>query len=177
MNLRRLPGLSRLYLRHPGLTRPVCQVLVETVAVCLARHHLPPALFVIGRGRTGSTSVRVDWRPPSDRQQAAHKNFIDTTELGAYGISLAAIEAELGLVALSRADTLSGADYLVGKPEADSLEEALRLEVSGVDYGDMTDVERRVRIKVAQVRKPSDDAWLVSVVAFRQKAVRIEAQS
>lgn len=67
-------------------------------------------------------------------------------------MSIAAVECELGLYAISRAETGTGADYwLVKDPTKESLETALRLEVSGIDAGDAELVKQRLRAKVAQL--------------------------
>ena len=60
-------------------------------------------------------------------------NADDATRDGAYSLSLAAIESTLNLVAISRAETRSGADYYVGAPDAVNLEDAFRLQISGTD--------------------------------------------
>ena len=76
----------------------------------------------------------VDFMPPPDvRTLNAHANEIDATEAGAYGVSLAAVEAISGLVAVRRAETLTGADWYIAPQgtDADDLESCIRLEVSG----------------------------------------------
>jgi hypothetical protein len=55
----------------------------------------------------------VNFDIPDARVGRAHANEIDATEIGAYGLSLAAIEAVVGLVAIRRAETLTGTDWYI----------------------------------------------------------------
>jgi hypothetical protein len=84
------------------------------------------------------------------------------------------VEKELGLVALSRAETRTGADYYVGQPEARDLEEAFRLEVSGVDQGHAADLRKRLSQKEEQARRGNSclPAY-ASVVGFREASVLV----
>src|SRR5205823_6082494 len=145
-------------------------VYAEAAAVCLSRHHQPPVEFAV-MNKGVEDRWLVDWSPPSIREQRSHANVIDATEDGAYGVSLAAVESVLGLFVVGRADNLTGADWLVAPAGEDSLENARRLEVSGVDHGQVSDIQRRVRVKEAQVTKPSDSPWLVSIVGFKAQLV------
>jgi hypothetical protein len=110
----------------------------------------------------------------------AWANDIDTTESGAYGVCLAAIEIEENLVAVRRAETLSGSDWYVApvgsRPE--DLEKCLRLEVSGLDSGNRTAIETRLLQKINQTKKGrSNLPAIASVVGFREKVVVIRKVS
>jgi hypothetical protein len=110
------------------------------------------------------------------RVQNAHANETDATEIGAYGVSLAAVETVVGLVAVRRAETLTGADWYVAPEGADSedLERYFRLEVSGINAGTSTDVQRRLHEKVAQAaRGQSNLPAIASVVGFKVLEVAI----
>jgi hypothetical protein len=78
------------------------------------------------------------------------------------------------MVALSRADIRTGADYYVGRPESPDLEQAFRLEVSGLNEGGLVDIRRKLRSKEVQAAK--GDSFLpayASVVGFREAAVLV----
>jgi hypothetical protein len=62
------------------------------------------------------------------------------------------VELEEGLVAVRRAETGTGADYYIGRPDQgqDDLEDCLRLEVSGTDAANRAGVAQRLRIKIEQ---------------------------
>jgi len=56
-------------------------------------------------------SPRIDLAAAGARELAAWANADDATRDGAYAIALGALEAGFGLLATSRAETLTGADY------------------------------------------------------------------
>jgi hypothetical protein len=171
--MRRLQ-LQDLDKRHPGLTPAMAEVFFEAASVCFSRHHSRPSDIRIELASHGA-SAELDWLPPTPRVQAAYANTIDTTEAGAYGVSLAAVELEAGLVAIQRAETMSGADYYVapiGGPE--DLEEALRLEVSGSDLGGRSVCRSRLSQKIEQTRKANHaNPALASVVGFSERLILV----
>jgi hypothetical protein len=117
----------------------------------------------------------LSWLKPDDRAKAAWANRDDTTRDGAYSVSLAALESELGLVAVARAEVKTGADYFVAPAGAPDLEDAERLEVSGINEGARSAVSTRVRQKLEQAAAgQSDRRAIVSVVAFRERVVVLE---
>jgi hypothetical protein len=167
--------LARLHERHPGLTEALGQSYVEAACVCLARHHLPPAVFAINQDGNECTGV-IDFSIPDARTVNAHANEIDATEIGAYGISLAAIETVAGMVAVRRAETRTGADWYIA-PEGELLEDlesCVRLEVSGINAGSSNDVKRRLHEKIAQAtRGDSNLPAIAAVVGFKVLEVAI----
>jgi hypothetical protein len=83
----------------------------EAVRVCLGRHHGSPVEFSLNdNGQVERASA--EWPPPDERTKNAWANKDDATRDGAYGLSLAAVEAMRGLVAVRRAETRTGADYI-----------------------------------------------------------------
>ena len=90
---------------------------------------------------------------------------------------MAAVEVSLGLVAVRRAETRTGVDYYVApsSSDADDLEHALRLEISGVGTGAAVAVRERLRLKVSQaLRGAGNLPALAGVVGFRAKLVTFE---
>jgi hypothetical protein len=167
--------LSDLHQRHPGLTPAMAQMFFEAASICLSRHHSRPNDLQIRFLEGVETQAVVDWQAPTPGLKAAYANTIDTTEWGAYGVSLAAIELK-GLVAVQRAETLSGADYYVAPigSEIDDLEEALRLEVSGTDTAGSAGCYSRLQKKIDQTKNAAHDIPAVaSVVGFCQKLVLV----
>ena len=165
-----------LYERHPGLTAPLSGTYFEAASVCLSRHHTSPTELQVGCN--GKETLRlVEFQKPDPRTLNAWANDIDTTESGAYGVCLAAVEVEQRLVAVRRADTLTGADWYVapiGTP-VDGLEGCFRLEVSGIDSGGRALVSARLRQKVEQTtRGASNLPAIASVVGFKERAVAIQ---
>lgn len=162
MTVPHLPNLRALHVRHRGLTEAVCHAYAEAAHVCLSRHHRPPVEIFVGE-----QMFIVDWEVPGERERRAWANHIDAVEAGAYALAIAAVEAAHGWFAISRAETLTGADYYVGLPGAD-LETAYRLEVSGVDVGNLDALRARLSRKVRQVRAGrSSLPALACVVGFQ----------
>jgi hypothetical protein len=109
----------------------------------------------------------VHYAVPDERVRRAHTNEIDATEAGAYGVSLAAVEAIVGLAAVGRAETLTGADWYIAPNSVDieDLEGCIRLEVSGINAGASSDVKRRLREKLAwSQRRPHHGLALGAVL-------------
>lgn len=160
--------------RHPGISSKVCESFSEAAEVCFARHHEPPRIL-LRVTCAGKESARfLKWSAPDETAKLSWGNRDDTTRDGAYIVSLAVVEQELGMVALSRADIRTGADYYVGRPESTNLEEAFRLEVSGLDEGGLADMRRRLKRKEEQAAKGNSflPAY-ASVVGFREAAVLV----
>src|SRR5262245_25902383 len=101
-------SLVGLHERHPGLTQPLADSYAEAACVCWSRHHEPPIEVAVKNGNADHRRI-VDFQVPDTRMRRAYANEIDATEAGAYGVSLAAVEAFSGLVAVGRAETLTGA--------------------------------------------------------------------
>jgi hypothetical protein len=162
--------------RHPGLTRALAESYLEAARVCLDRHHISPTEFSL-KEESWSVTARVEWRPADDRCLAAYANEIDTTEFGAYLMALASLELWKGLVAVSRAETRTGADYYLsaaGQP-AEDVEASFRLEASGTDRGDQPAIVRRLREKVDQTNKGQSNLPAIAVVVgFQARLVMIE---
>jgi len=82
----------------------------------------------------------------------AYSNELDATEQGVYAVSFTAVEALAGLVAVRRAEMLTGADYYVAPlgTDPEDMESYLRMEVSGVGAGNETIIRARLRQKLRQ---------------------------
>ena len=171
--------IELLHERHLGLTASLAGTFYEAASVCLSRHHDSPAEVEIARN--GGTSNRtVEFQKPDVRILNAYANDIDTTESGAYGICLAAVEVEEQLVAVKRAETLTGADWYVAPigTAPDDLESLFRLEVSGVDAGNRATIAARLRQKVEQTRRGASNLpAIASVVGFKEKSIAMQKVS
>lgn len=171
--------LDALQERHTGLTSSLAGTFLEAASVCFSRHHQSPIEINV-ENNGGTTKRALDFPMPDERVLNAWANDIDTTESGAYGVSLATVEVEESLVAVRRAETLTGADWYVapiGDPFED-LENCFRLEVSGVDAGSKSVIEARLRQKVEQTKRGASNLpAIASVVGFKELAVAIQKVS
>lgn len=167
--------LDSLHERHPGLTAALGRSYAEAASVCFSRHHQPPVTLSVKYNGEDNFRV-VHFLVPDERVRNAHANAIDATETGAYGVSLAAVEAVAGLVAVRRAETLTGADWYIAPNgmQINDLENCIRLEVSGINAGVSSDIARRLREKVAQAaRGASNLPAIAAVVGFKVLEVAI----
>ncbi|MFN3688377.1 hypothetical protein [Salinarimonas sp.] len=166
--------IERLDERHVGLTPARAQAYYEAATVCLGRHHQPPSDAQVNSDDVAS-EFTILWTAPDDRTIAANANETDATCDGAYAVCLAAVENEKGLVAFTRAKNKSGADYYLVPAGADfDLETAIRLEVSGVDRGDVATIQRRLDVKKKQAENgESDTPAIAAVFGFRELLVLI----
>jgi len=161
--------VDRLHERHRGLTQALADSYAEAASVCWARHYQPPVTVSLRHNDTDEFRV-VNFAVPDARVRSAYANEIDATETGAYGVSLAAVEEVTGLVAVGRAETLTGADWYVAPngTSIEDLESCVRLEVSGISAGASADIKRRLREKVAQAaRGESNLPAIAAVIGFK----------
>jgi hypothetical protein len=168
----KLDGLCE---RHPGLTPALGQSFAEAAFLCLSRHHEPPVTVLLNHASKDEYRS-LNFAIPDARVRNAHANEIDATEIGAYGVSLAAVEAVVGLVAVRRAETLTGADWYLARygTTTEDLESCIRLEVSGINAGTSSDIKRRLEAKVAQAaRGRSNLPAIAAVVGFKALEVAI----
>jgi hypothetical protein len=167
------------------LSRPaVCASMAEAAAVSLDRHHVPPATLAVTTHDARSLSYSVDWTPRGSRERAAWANDTDTTEAAAYAVALAAAEAAYGLFAAQRVVVGGGADYWVSRAplfgnSVDGqldLEDAIRLEVSGMDRSESeAALLYRLSKKAEQIAHAGSDPGLAGVVAFDLMQMRFRS--
>lgn len=176
MALPQLP-LYELYERHPGLTQAVSDNCIQAASVCLDRHHIPPTTFLLMNGET-SIETLVSWTMPDQRIRNAWANENDATRDGAYACALAAVELIYGMVAVRRAETLTGADYYIGEPGQafEDFEDCIRLEVSGINQGSDASVTQRLKQKVAQAAAgKSNLPAMACVVSFQIRKIVLQS--
>ncbi len=170
------PRLSALHERHRGVTPALATVYEEAASVCLSRYHTPPTTLTVSQEDQPKSQYSADWRLPTARERAVYANQDHATEKGAYGLALGAAEVHLGLVAVGQAEGRTGADYYlmplsnasIEEDDAEiNLEDAIRLEISGIDRSDDYIFLARLRHKIEQTRRgKSNLPALAGVVAF-----------
>ena len=170
----RLP-IHQMATRHLGLTPAIANAQTEAASVCLDRHHASPVEMTLDRDGKKTTTT-VDWPVPDTRTRSAWANETDATEAGACACVLAAVEVTDGLLAVGRAEMLTGADYYVA-PEGkgiDDLDECRRLEVSGTDRGVESVIRRRLTEKLAQAERGNANLPATAgVVGFQARQIML----
>lgn len=167
--------INNLDKKHYALTPSLAGAYFEAACTCLSRHHVPPQEFELTDSGIAK-KLTLNWDLPTDRVKAAHNNFIDATEIGAYPIAIAAIENARNLYTVRRAETLTGADYYVSdSPESPSdLESCYRLEVSGTD-GETAIVKTRLKQKLEQTRNgKSNLPAIAAIVGYSARLILIQ---
>ncbi len=137
--------------------------------VCLDRHHQSPVAFQIGWAELNADAL-VEWEHTDERTRGAWADRVDTTEAGAYACVLAAVELLQGLVAVRRAEQLTGADYYVAPPgtASDDFESMMRLEVAGRDRATASGLASLLECKLQQAEDgDSNLPAIAGVVGFR----------
>ena len=150
--------------RHRGLTSALAEAYLQAARVSLDLHHLPPQEFTVRNGAVESLAL-IDWQPADHGCRLAWANKDDAARDGAYVCALAATELFMGLFAVKRAETLTGADYYVAPADkdADDLEDCLRAEISGTNL-DSREVNKRLRSKVNQAQQGASSLPAIAVV-------------
>ena len=172
-DLRRLP-IEKMHERHPGLPEDDGGALTGSLRVCLDRHHTSPQEFLI---LDHDERVLIEWSPADVETQAINRNERDATEAGAYACILAAVELTEGLVTLGRSPHGSGSDFYVAPrgTAVDDLDNALRLEISGTDTGNPSDIRYRLAEKVEQLLEgDGGEDGIAGVVGFKERLIRLE---
>jgi hypothetical protein len=172
--------LFELSKRHPGLTQAISDNYIEAASVCLDRHHIPPEEFSLMQegNSTEAIEAMINWVRPDNRTRHAWANESDATRDGAYACALAAVELVHGMVAIKRAETLTGADYYIGKlgQTFEDFENCLRLEVSGIDKGSHHAVTQRLKQKITQaIAGRSNLPAIACVVSFQVKEIVLQS--
>ena len=161
--------------RHIGLTFELAASYLQAAQVCLDLHHSPPVEFIL-QDEQREMVVTVVWEPPDERMRNAWAYQTTAIEDGAYACALAAAELMFGLVAVKRAETLTGADFYVvpiGKP-INNLKEWIRLEISGTQ-SDEVEVKTRLRQKVKQAAAGRSNLPAVAiVVGFKVRLIKAQ---
>lgn len=168
--------LYDLSARHYGLTKSIAVTYEAAACVCLDRHHMSPVSVTI-RAAEVESSAMIVWEKADDRTRGALANRIDTTEMGAYGCIIAAVELTEGIYTVRRAETATGADYYVAPSGMgiNDLEGCWRLEVSGTDRGNNAAVERLLRSKMNQTKEGNSNLpALAGVIGFEVLRILIE---
>ena len=173
-----MPRLSieALDTRHPGLNEHAAGFLSDAARVCLHRHHRAPTEISI-RNDEAVLTADIDWTEPDSRCLASHGNRDDATRDGACACVIAAVELTNGLVAIGRAQTKEGADYYVAPAGATvgDFEDAIRLEVSGLNEGQEHEVAARLNQKVVQARSgKSPLPAIAGVIGFRERLLLLK---
>lgn len=150
-------------------------MLANAAAVCMhSNGHVPGVHLAI----TGEYRRRLElsWDGPTHQVCRSYADLQEATEFGAAGVAIAALNRLGGFVVIQRSRKGTGFDYWIsryGEPAGPLFQNCTWLEVSGILKGDDTKLQRRVRIKRAQVSNGKCTTGRVAVVEFGAPRTRI----
>lgn len=148
--------LNELRNGMPGITSDLGGTMCEAASVCLegCSHATGVSMAVTGT-LSSSHPMPLSWPPATDQARRAYADPQFAAEFGAYGIAALVVERLTELTVVERSRKGTGFDYWLG-PKNDSeplFQDKQKLEVSGILVGDEGDVRRRLREKLAQLRR------------------------
>lgn len=144
-----------------GLTVASGSLFAEAAAVCLHEngHQGDDVSCVIHEivslepEEIQDKQASLRYPPLPERAKEAHADLQYATEQGAYGMALLVASQVKGLKVLRQSIKGTGFDYWLTSKDGDGIQEAARLEVSGLLCGKPTDVRKRVRQKWKQTER------------------------
>lgn len=154
------------------LTPALCANLVEAAVICLSsRGHSPGAPLQVDGAR-----VTLAWEPPDPRAFASRADMQEATEHGATAVAIALVRAATDLDVVERAWKGTGFDYYLARStDGPTFARAACLEVSGILEEDESLMQKRLRQKVAQVKRGGAElSGFAVVVGFRAPRAAVE---
>lgn len=171
----RLLPLKDLHLRHRALRSEArARSFLEAAQFCLAMQGFtPPEEFQV-QDEDESELIRVEWEPIGDDCKNSWRNDPKAIEEGACTLAIAAVELRRGLYAWEIPPRGTHVDYYLAPQDAEDLEEAWRLEVSGT-VCNQAEVRKRLHQKIRQASK-GKSSWpaLACVVGFKVRMIMMQ---
>lgn len=164
-----------------GITTSCGQFFAETAAVCLKHNNHEPN-GVVTEIREYSTSsldeckkrsASITYSHPEPLAFTTHADLPATVENGAYGVAILTAHKLKNFKVTRRSCKGTGFDFWLA--DKNGVQDAVRLEVSGLLKGSKADMKKRVKQKCAQT-KPTDHLGIpkyVVVVNFEPPAVEV----
>jgi len=167
--------LNDLTVGMPGIEPARGASFAHAVVTCLEeRRHRSGVVMIVDGDFNQSFSLR--WDPIDDQIRRSWADFEDATEKGAYGIAALLVVHLTEWTVVERARKGRGFDYWLGRKDCETVlfQNTARLEVSGIREGDEHELNRRVRMKVIQVKPdPQRLPSFVVVVEFGRPRARM----
>jgi hypothetical protein len=126
--------------------------LASAAAVCLEerKHHLGAVISVRGHC---DVSFTLHWPETTDQIRREWADSQEATEEGAVAIAIVLSDMVTDYHVIERAYKGLGFDYWLGKKTDFLLQNAARLEVSGIRRGDDQEIDARVKRKIKQTEQ------------------------
>jgi len=155
MHAETVPTLDLRELQHGmvGLSPEVGAEMAQAAAVCLEdQEHEPGTTVLTVRGDLAARYA-LDWTPVTEQMSRTWRDHAVATEQGAYAVAISVMRAAKGLAVTERSRRGTGFDFWLGLHDSLFVQNAARLEVSGIRRGDNAAVRRRLREKAGQLQQ------------------------
>jgi len=157
-----------------GLTAGLGVVFAEAGAVCIeSQEHLSGVWMAV----IGSEPARQQlfWSPVTEQMLRSYNDDEETTEWGATGVAILLARNVTGHHVLQRMPKRTGCDYWIGDTDDGTVQDKMRLEISGTRRGGRAELRSRVREKLRQTQQSDATALpaLVIVVDFSEPAAQV----
>lgn len=146
----------------------------EAAAVCLDFHNHTSGVEIVLEGEwTRQFSLR--WNDVTQQMKDSRSDMDATVESGAYCLAILVLEKCAGLRVIKQSQKRTGFDYWLGSEKNVGLQEMARLEVSGILKGSMTQINQRLKEKIAQTQKSDylNIPAYVAIVEFSLPFIKI----
>lgn len=169
----------------PGLTPARANSFVEAAAVCFEENgHFESAQMSVAvaspnrwRDRIEAEDLHLKYPRTSKQVRTTNKDLQDAAEDGACAVAISIVHRLFSLLVLERSYKGTGFDYWIGRKETEGFQGMERLEVSGILSGNESDIKGRVKRKLEQVARGSEQnsslPQCIVVVEFGRPQARI----
>jgi len=160
----------------PAITPAFGAALAEACAICLTDQNHQPGVELQVVGEITAT-FELYWQTVTAQMQRCWNDREYTTEQAAYGIALLLLGKLTDFTVVERSRKGTGFDYWLGKPTDSSdlpFQKSVRLEVSGIRKGNLSQIRTRVKLKKIQIAAIDKIApAFVVVIEFSQPLAHI----
>lgn len=155
----------------PAITPAFGSALAEACAICLTDQQHQPGVSLKITGDLNGT-FQLFWPPVTAQMRRCWNDREYTTEQAAYGIALLLLSKLTPYTVVERSRKGTGFDYWLGlstNSAEQPFQRSVRLEVSGIRHGSLSQIRTRVKLKTMQV-SPTDKLApaFILVIEFSQ---------
>lgn len=159
------------YVPSPSISK----YFAEAASVCLENQGHKQSVVIKVSGEV-NTELKLEWEEVTQQMKDNWADLQEATEYGATGLAILLVQSLTDYRVIQRSPKTTGFDYWLGeKEDVYPFQKKARLEVSGILQGTRSQINRRLKEKLTQVKK--SDATnlpaLVVVVEFSQPICEI----
>jgi hypothetical protein len=141
--------LERLSKGYPCISKPSGARLAAAAAICLEDRNHENGVLIGVEGHCENT-FSVHWQETTDQIRREWADPQEATENGAVAIAILLVDKITDYHVVERAYKTTGIDYWLGRKDDFLLQNAARLEASGIREGNRKQIASRVKSKLRQ---------------------------